>query len=323
MSGIAPGQAAIVYNPQAGALDTERTVRWAVEGLESAGWQTSLAPTHTAAELTRFASDFAKQNYPLVFAAGGDGTAGAVAEGLAHTQTALGVLPIGTANIWANELGLTQSLGSAKGVAACQTAQLQGTVRLVDLGECEGRKFLLWAGIGLDAHIIQRIEPRPAIGKRLGQAYYLASALLAGINFRGGPMTIRTEQGEQRNTKMLAIVANVQHYAGNDSVLDDETQADDGLFEVWSMNGTSYWEGIQHLIQFKLGRHRHRAGIERLRGQEIMIEVEAPMPLQFDGEWYGLVRQAHIRLLPKALRVLVPNQPNIRILKETTASTTD
>lgn len=321
MSGIAPGNAAIVYNPQAGALDTERTVQRAVEALRAAGWQTSLAPTHTAGELTGFARDFAKQNYAAVFAAGGDGTAGAVAEGLAHTQTALGVLPIGTANIWANELGLTQPLNSAAAVAECLTAQLQGDIRFVDVGQCQNRIFLLWAGVGLDAHIIQRIEPRPAIGKRLGQGYYLLSSLIAGMSFRGGPMTIRTEQGQQHATKMIAIVANVQHYAGNDSILDFDTRADDGLFEVWSMNGQSYWEGLQHLIQFKLGRHRNRAGIERLRGQEITIEVDPPMPLQFDGEWYGLVREAHIRVLPKALRVLVPRKPSIRIFQDPITST--
>lgn len=272
-------------------------------------------PTTGPNQVTPLAADFAAQGVPLVWAAGGDGTVGAVAEGLAHSQTVLGVLPIGTANIWANELGVGQWLTSQAAVNNCINAQLTGTVQAVDLGECNSRCFLLWAGVGLDAHIIRQIEPRPAIGKRLGQLYYLISALWAGRDFKGVGMAIRTEEGEQQATKMLTIVANVRHYAGNDSILDTATRADDGWFEVWSMNGRDYREGLQHLIQFKLGRHVGRRGIQRLRGREISITVERPMPLQFDGEYYGEVQHVHIRLLPGVLRVLVPRLPTIQLFQ--------
>jgi len=317
VSVITPGRAAIIYNPQAGALNTEHVAEWAVQVLRQMGWDVTLAPTPGPKQVTPLAAGFANDGLDVVFAAGGDGTAGAVAEALAHTQTALGVLPIGTANIWANELGLTQHLDSAGAVKTCLDAQLAGTLRTVDLGECNGRKFLLWAGVGLDAHVISRIEPRPAIGKRLGQFYYLVSSLWAGRDFRGGPMIIQTEQGQQHGTKMIAIVANVQHYAGNDSILDVETRSDDGLFEVWSMNGETYLEGLRNLIRFKRGRHVGHPEIQRLRGHDITIEVARPTLLQFDGELYGPVTKINIQLLPHALRVLVPNLPDLKIFQAT------
>ncbi len=308
------GRAAIIYNPKAGALSTERVIEWAAQTLRGLAWEVSVSPTQGPDEVTPLAAGYAAKNFEVVFAAGGDGTVGAVAEGLAHTETALGVLPIGTANLWAFELGLRRP-DSPTSVQACISAQVSGRVRTVDLGACNGRKFLLWAGVGLDAHIISRIEPRPEIGKRLGQLYYLVSSLWAGRDFRGGQMTIRTEQGELRGTKMLVIVANVQHYAGADSILDAETRADDGLFEVWSMEGLTYREGLSHLIRFKLGRHTDHPDIHRLRGREITIDVERPMPLQFDGELYGSVTTAHITLLPHVLQVLAPDRDDLVIFQ--------
>jgi diacylglycerol kinase family enzyme len=266
--------------------------------------------------MTALAAAFVAQGVEAVFAAGGDGTVGAVASTLTGTSTILGVLPIGTANLWAYELGLLNRLNSLEAVKACLDLQLSGQVRTVDVGEGHGHMFLLWAGVGLDAHVISRIEPRPEIGKRLGQLYFLLAGLWGGLDFRGGPMRITTEQGEMSGTKMLAVVANIQHYAGTDSILDSEARVDDGLFEVWSMDGETYLEGLNHLLRFKQGRHREHPGIQKLRGREISIELERPMPLQFDGEAVEPARRLHIRLLPNALSVFAPKRTVSKIFME-------
>ena len=113
---------------------------------------------------------------------------GAVAETLAGTETVLGVLPIGTANVWAAELGLTGKLNSPQAVRACIDAQVDGVVRAVDMGRRDSRAFLLWAGIGLDGHVINKIEPRPEIGKRFGNSYFFWAGLIGAADFRGGGM---------------------------------------------------------------------------------------------------------------------------------------
>jgi diacylglycerol kinase family enzyme len=86
------------------------------------------------------------------------------------------------------------------------------------------------------------------------------------------------------------------------------------------MDGLTYFEGLGHLIRFKLGRHHDHPDIHCLRGHEITIEMDHPMPLQFDGELYGPVQEAHIHLLPGALRVLVPNQPGLKLFQNQPAS---
>src|SRR5262245_585390 len=167
-------RAVIVYNPMAGTLQTQRQVSWAAEALLGRGWDVLVKPTQRPGQMHALAAAAVAEQVEAVFAAGGDGTVGAVGEAVTGSTSILGVLPIGTANSWATELGLATPMNTADGVRACVEAQLEGGVRRVDVGQANGRKFLLWAGLGLDAHIIQKIEPRPEWGKRFGALFYLA-----------------------------------------------------------------------------------------------------------------------------------------------------
>lgn len=309
-------KAAILYNPGAGNLAARRVVEWAAEALRADGLEVLLRPSRGPGQIGPLAAELAAAGVQALFAAGGDGTAGAAAEALAGSETVLGLLPIGTANLWAHELGLGGRLDSPGAVRAALRAQLDGQVRPVDLGAGHGRKFLLWAGVGLDAHIISRIEPRPEIGKRLGQLYYWATALWSGIDFRGGPMTVRTEQGEMSGVFGLAIAANIQRYAGTDSILDPDSRVDDGLLEVWTMEGESYRDSLSHLVRFKQGRHHDHPAIRRLRGREVTMEFGRPMPLQFDGELVDTLSAVRLNVLPGALRVLAPRRAGLAIFTE-------
>ncbi len=299
-------RAVIVYNPMAGTLQTERQVAWAAAALHDRGWVVSVRPTQRPGQMHTLAAASVEEGVDAIFAAGGDGTVGAVAGAAAGSGSILGVLPIGTANIWASELGLAGPMSTASAVHACVEAQLGGAVRAVDMGQGNGRKFLLWAGVGLDAHIVKKIEPRPGWGKRFGALYYYAAGIRAGFDFRGVPMTIRTEQGSASGVNLLVVVANVRRYAGNDRILDPEARVDDGLLEVWWMAGESFWDGLAHLIRYRLGRHREHPQVHKLRGPAAEIELERPMLLQCDGELSGMFTRMHFQVCPGDLRVFVP-----------------
>ncbi|MEK6574617.1 MAG: diacylglycerol kinase family protein [Chloroflexota bacterium] len=308
-------RAAIIYNPKAGTARAERQVEWAADALRHRGWTVDVKPTRRPPHMHELAAASAAEGMDAVFAAGGDGTVGAVADALGGTQTIMGVLPIGTENIWAAGLGLALRLNTATAVRACIEAQLNGTVRAVDMGVSGDRRFLLWAGIGLDAYVISKIEPRPDIAKRLGSVYFYVAGLLRAIDVRGGPMTVRTENGSMSGVKLLAVVANVQRYAGNNSVLDPDARVDDGLLDVWTMEGDSYFDGLAHLIRYKLGKHVGHPSMKKLRGREVEIELARPMYLQCDGELAHAVTHASFRVRPGDLRVFVPRRDRLEIFE--------
>jgi len=313
-------RAAIVFNPNAGTLPAERQAQWAAQALRDCGWEASVRPTPAPGQMHALAAVVAAEGVDAIFAAGGDGTVGAVAEAVAGTHTALGVLPIGTANLWATELGLAGRMNSPRAVRACVEAQLNGTVRAIDIGMVTDtggpdRKFLLWAGLGLDAHVISKIEPRPEWAKRLGALHYTVAAFFAALDVRGTPLTIRTEQETVTGTMLLAVIANIRLYAGLNSVVAPGARADDGTLEVVAVEADSVQSGLAHLLRFRMGRHLYHPNVKTLRGREVEIESERPMPLQCDGEFAGRVIRLRARAGPGQLQIFAPQRADLKIFE--------
>jgi YegS/Rv2252/BmrU family lipid kinase len=313
-------RAAIVYNPNAGRLPAERQAQWAAQALRDCGWEASVRPTPAPGQMHALAAAVAAEGVDAIFAAGGDGTVGAVAEVLAGKRATLGVLPIGTANLWAMELGLAGRMNSAQAVRACVETQLNGIVRAIDIGMAADtggpdRKFLLWAGLGLDAHIISKVEPRPEAAKRLGALYYSIAAFAAALDVRGVPLTIRVGAETVSGRMLLAVIANIQLYAGLNSVATPDARADDGILEVMVVKGDSALSGLAHLIRFRMGRHLNHPNVKFLRGPEVEIESERPLPLQCDGEFVGQVTRLRARVCPSQLHVFAPRNADLKIFE--------
>ena len=104
--------AVIIYNPTAGRFSTRPVIKYPAKELESVGWKVDVAETQSGEHTIELARQAAAENKDAVFAVGGDGTIGNVVNGLIGSQTALGVLPSGTANVWSIELGLRPFAGT-------------------------------------------------------------------------------------------------------------------------------------------------------------------------------------------------------------------
>ncbi len=154
----------LLYNPAAGRVPVRPFVRGIVHPLKDAGWQIEVAETLSGRHATQVARQASVEKYDAVFAIGGDGTVGQVASGLMNSETALAVLPAGTMNVWAAEVGIPV-FDWLHNRALQQNAHLLANAKTycVDVGSCNEQVFLLWAGIGLDAIIIHQLEPRPAL----------------------------------------------------------------------------------------------------------------------------------------------------------------
>jgi diacylglycerol kinase family enzyme len=129
----------LVYNPAAGLFDKRELVIGAAARLESHGWQIQVEETGSGGDATRLAQDAARKGHAAFFIAGGDGSIGQAAAGLAGSQTALGALPGGTANVWARELGLRGLTSWNRRALEDGAEQLaRGRVQAVDVGVCNG-----------------------------------------------------------------------------------------------------------------------------------------------------------------------------------------
>lgn len=245
-------------------------------------------------------AEHVKNGAELVIACGGDGTMGAVAGELAGSKTAMGILPLGTLNHFARDLGIPFDLGEAAKVIA------SGRRRKVDIAEVNGRAFVNNASIGLYPLMVM---DRDAQRQRLGRSKRLAmlvAALRTMARFHSRRLTLSTDGGKAQVDSPLLFVGNNDYHlalpaAGRREALDD------GQLCVMVMRSKSLPGFLAATARSLLGIQR-RDDMVRLEGVR-QLNVNSPrshLTLAMDGETLALAPPLAFRIQPKALNVIVP-----------------
>jgi diacylglycerol kinase (ATP) len=307
-------RARLIFNPSAGMRDEHAEIQRAADVLNACGWSVEIVETKHVGDATRLARAAAGQNLDALIAAGGDGTVNEVANGLVDTPTALGVLPSGTANVWAKEMGLP--LGDLV-TAARRLADAD--VRPIDVGEVRGpaiepRIFVLWSGVGLDALITSDIEPQREMKRRLGALMFWLVGVRDAWSYHGKRATLIVGDKRLNRRVILALAANAQLYGGIVRIA-PTAQVDDGLLDFVVFKGTGFWATAWHLVRVFLGAHVRDPQVEIYRAPYIAVSGKN-LRVHVDAEPIGLA-PVEIRVRPRALRVLVPKTANRRLFKET------
>lgn len=297
----------IIYNPMAGRFPAKPLLVRAGEALRHRGWQIELVETQQGQDLSTLAQSAADEGLHAVFVAGGDGSVGQVASALAGSDTALGVLPAGTANVMAQELGLPK-LDYLHLFALEQAAirLAEGEIRRVDLGLCNGKAFLLWAGVGLDAHIVNSIEPRERWEKAFATAHYTTLALWNSLGWQGVDITARAHQTEWSGRYLVAVACNIPAYAGGLVDLAPGAKIDDGLLDFWLLEGESIRDILPRVAQIFMGTHLDGPGLVNFRSAEATFELSGQVPLQLDGEPVNCQAPLEFSVSPRSVNVIVP-----------------
>lgn len=299
--------AVIIYNPAAGRYSVKPFIRSAVRELESAGWRVDAAETRSGAHTIELAKQASAEKKEAVFAVGGDGTIGNVVNGLTGTETALGVLPAGTANVWSIELGLKPFAWTHPWVLRRNASILANApCYTVDVGSCNQYSFMMWAGIGLDALTIQSIEPRIRLEKFFNMPEYAAKTIWQAAQWSGVQLRLWADGVEVEGNYIVAVSTNIRHYLGGHSTLSPDAYLDDGLLDIWLFSGNNLGDALRHAYNLWRGRHLHAVDVRRITFNSLRVEGESPFWIQTDGEARGTAQQAHIKIHPRALRILMP-----------------
>jgi YegS/Rv2252/BmrU family lipid kinase len=198
--------------------------------LRKHGWSVGLKATREAGDATRLAREAAAQGMDGVWVAGGDGTICEAVNGLVGSATAMGVLPAGTGNVWARQLRLPiRTVGRPHYLEQAAADQAQGQIKAVDVGQFGERCFFLWAGIGFDAMLTDRLEPRPRPIKRLGALPYLIAAVSLARDYAGVQCRITLDNETRRRRILMILVSNIQMYTYFNVVR--QARLDDGLLD--------------------------------------------------------------------------------------------
>ncbi|HMZ08839.1 MAG TPA: YegS/Rv2252/BmrU family lipid kinase [Anaerolineales bacterium] len=297
----------LLYNPAAGRFPVRRFVRGIIKPLQDAGWNIEIAETLSGTHATQTAHQAAAEKFEAVFAIGGDGTMGQVASGLIHTETALGVLPAGTTNVWALEQGQKPFSWWRPG-SLHENAKMLANVepQYVDVGLCNDRPFLLWAGIGLDAQTINKIEPRSRLFKHVSVPHFFVTTVLEATFWHGLDLRVYAEGKLVEGHYLVAVATNIRHYVGGMSVISPNALLDDGEMDLWLLSGNSVADAFRHFFDLLAGRHLTSDEARCISFQNVRIESDANFSIQVDGDPMLGSHTAEISAQHRALKVLMP-----------------
>jgi YegS/Rv2252/BmrU family lipid kinase len=298
-------KARLIYNPTAGPRDARRPLRDAIRSLERHDWSVDLRTTQSAGDGTRLARGAAREGYDVCLVAGGDGTVNEAVNGLVGTETALGVLPVGTGNMFAKQMGVpTLTIANPLRLRDAVRGLLDGDIRPVDAGLAGERYFLNAAGIGLDAEITAEMEPRERHTKRLGVVAYALAAVMVARDFPGVRTRVELDGATIRGRSLLVLVSNIQQYGGKLHVI-REARIDDGLLDVFVFKGLGPTYAVRHLVKVASRRYLEDPRIVHRQAKEVRVSTEPATPFQLDGDPVGHTPLT-LSVVPRGLRVLVP-----------------
>lgn len=226
---------------------------------------------------TELASKCAQEAYSdVVVAAGGDGTINEVARGLLGYPTPLGVIPLGTANVLAIELGQKKR---ARSVA---NTLLHGDAKLIGTGLVNGETFLLMAGAGFDGEVVGAIQP--SLKRRLGKLAFVWEGLKVWVRGPGYPLSVVIDGKRQKAA--WVVVTNARHYAGP-FVLSPMANIADPQLEAFLFQDASRLAFAGYFLGLALGRIAHMPGVQVLHFQRLDLSSEIPVPVEVDGDAYS------------------------------------
>jgi len=251
--------------------------------------------TSRVGEAELLARTAAREGFRRIVAAGGDGTINEVVNGLAGTPAALGLLPIGTVNVFATELGLPS--GDLK---QCWQIICEGHTRTIDLPNANGKHFVQLAGIGLDAQAVK--ETSAALKRSFGPLSYLVSA--AQIASRPPPHLLVEPKDESAIEGSFVLVGNGRLYGGPFPFF-KRALIDDGLLDVVVFKRIGYLEIIRYLQDVIFSSSITMPDLEYLQTKRLRVSSDEEVPVEVDGELIGNC-PVEFRVKERALRVLAP-----------------
>ena len=288
---------AAICNPHSGGGGYRRDLPLIFEALRGLGYEVEELQTAEPGDATRLAGEAVADGFDVVCALGGDGTVNETVNGLAGSDVPLAIVPTGTVNVLAMELGIP--LEPPDAVRLLST----GTVSWIDLGLAGERYFGLMAGVGMDAAVVASLHP--AMKKALKEAAFAVQGLATYLTHEE-PL-IRVTCDERTVEGYFAVFGNSSNYGGAFGIT-PLADMRDGLLDVCVLKDKSFFSTIWYWTAALINAHIKHPKVEYFRTERASVtavEEGKEVLVQTDGEVAGRL-PLECRVVPRALRVVVP-----------------
>ena len=261
--------------------------------LHHVGIDAEVVETSSIDEARDLAREAARDLAPRLVVAGGDGTIGVVASQLIGTETALGILPLGSV------MNIPRMLGLPRDLAGAATILAKGTVRAIDVGFAGGEPFYETASVGMNAAVFSeasRLEE--------GERQSIVRTIWVALRYQPSRMRIELDDRVLR-TRALTVTVSNGPYTGTGMTVAPEARLQDGRLDVRVFRRFSKFELLRHFASIAFGRRRYAPKVSTYRSARIRISSVHPLPARADSRDLGTT-PVEFHVQRRCLNVVVP-----------------
>ena len=281
----------VILNPAARSEKASRLL----ERIRELSGGAPMRLTSEAGDARRIAAEAVRDGAEVIIAAGGDGTLNEVVNGIGNAPVRLGILPVGTMNVFATELGIPHgNLERAWSIIE------QGKVVAVDLPKANDTHFIQLAGVGLDAEVVRKTTADSK--KALGPLSYLLTLVQVAAH-KPSRVVVETEGGRIREGSFV-LIGNGRLYGGPFPVF-KRASLYDGLLDVLVFQNQTHWDVVRYFQAIAFGTHPELPDVEYFQTSSIKVTSPGDVPVELDGEVAGML-PCLFSVEAQKLRVIAP-----------------
>lgn len=297
---MAKDKVCLIINPASGTDSKKNIPEDVASAIDQKKQDLIIRVTGYPEHATEIARQAAKKKYKYVIAAGGDGTVNEVARELVNTDTILGILPLGSGNGLARDLGIPIDIEKALEII------INAHTRKIDYGVANGHIFFCTCGFGFDAFVSGRF----AEDKKRGPLGYVRNVLESVVDFRAEEYEITYDEGSLTEKAFILTCANASQY-GNEAYIAPNASMDDGMMNVSILKPLNALEIPQTTIQLFTKNIEKNSKMISLLTQKLHIKRASPGLMHMDGEPVLTDSKIEVRVIPKGLNVFTPTPSEI------------
>ena len=289
---------AFIINPVSGSKETQsakkKLPKVIMQTLDMEQWLPNIVFTEYAGHATELAHQYSRMGFDAVVAVGGDGTVNEVARGLRDTQTALGILPMGSGNGFARHLNIPMRINRA-----IEMINHSEPIS-VDYGLANGKLFVSTCGTGFDALVADHF----AGSNKRGFASYLQSVIKDIFSYEPQTYHLIGDGLDVTHKAFLITFANANQ-CGNDAMIAPKASMQDGKMDIMLMSSHALLGSASLALRLFAGSIDDSHFMDTIRAKEVTLERESVAPFHLDGDPVEMEKDIHIKIVSDGLKVLV------------------
>lgn len=295
----------VIINPVSGTESKKNIPEEVAAAFDQKQFDVIIRITGYPSHATEIAKEAVRDRFKYVITAGGDGTVNEVAKALVNSDTTLGIIPFGSGNGLARELGI--AMDSEKAIDVI----LKGNTRTIDYGVANEHIFFCTCGVGFDAFISDKFADE----KKRGPLGYLRNILEAVVDFKSQEYEITSDNHTIKERAFIVTCGNASQY-GNEAYIAPGADMEDGKMNVSILKPLHALEIPQTTLQLFTKNIDKNSKMIRLLTDAVTIKRTHSGIMHVDGEPVETEAEIKVSIIPKGLKVLAPAPTKMKIKKK-------